>query len=46
MSSKTFDHGGAVLWLREVLATIRLSLCVLNRIQFDAPWRGRSSKTC
>ena len=32
--------------LRNLLGTVRLSLCVLNRIQFEAPWRTKGPSAC
>jgi len=32
--------------LRRAIAEIALGLCVLNRIQFEAPWRPASRRRC
>ena len=36
----SLNHGGngAVQYLRELLASIDLAFCKLQRIQFSAPW--------
>ena len=39
--SKPTEPAGLRAWLRHSLEAIDLAFCKLNRIQWDAPWRGQ-----
>ena len=40
------NRRAAPIRLRRIAAAIRLALCQLHHVQFDAPWNGRQSGRC
>lgn len=46
MTSTITSRPGFLASIRRALSAVAAGFCKLNRIQFDAPWRGERRGSC